>query len=101
MKKIILASALIAASFANLAFAGEVCGTLGSYSVAPHCPAGQACPMFVRLQYEIVTSEGTHVDLETSSTPVFDRFEQFNGNKVCVTGSNDTDSFEVTEITIQ
>lgn len=101
MKTILLASALITTALSGSAFAGELCGTLDAHTVGPHCAAGAICPMFIRLQYDLTTADGTRYDLETSSTPVLENFGQFKGTQVCVDGSQVEDSFSVTTISAQ
>jgi hypothetical protein len=100
MKTFILATILISA-FSSGAFAEEICGTLGSYDVGPNCQAGEACPMFVRLQFDLLTAQGYRYDLGASSMSMLNSFSQFKGTNVCVTGTEEQSTLEVTQITAQ
>lgn len=97
MKKMILASVLMSV-VSSVSFAGELCGTLGTHTVAPVCNPGQACPMWLRLQYDLTTNEGTRYDLETSTMGVLEQFGELKGNEVCVSGLETRTGFEVVSI---
>lgn len=88
------------AAFSAFANAGELCGMLGKHMVGPKCNPGQACPHWVRLQYDLTTSRGKLVDLETSSEEILEQFGSLQGQQACVEGSYDnlTKAFEVTSI---
>jgi hypothetical protein len=94
------ATAMISA-LSGSAFAGEICGTLGTHVVAPQCAPDAMCPMFMRLQYDLTTTDGTRYNLDTSSVEVLDNFGQLRGNNVCVEGKDAKDSIEVTTVTAQ
>ena len=97
MKTIILLSLLISA-VSTVASAAELCGTLGSHIVAPHCDPGQICPRSLRLQYDLTTTEGYRYDLETSTMGVLEQFGELKGNDVCVSGLETRTGFEVSSI---
>lgn len=97
MKITILFSLLICA-FSTYANADELCGTLGSHIVAPHCDPGQICPRSLRLQYDLTTGTGERIDLETSSLAILEDFSELRGQDVCVTGTESRSDFEVTSI---
>jgi hypothetical protein len=93
MKKFLL---VVLALSATPAFATEVCGTFGSHTVAPKCNPGLACPMWIRLQYDLTTEDGSVLDLETQSATVLGKLGELKGEKGCVRGHFDGESFEVT-----
>ena len=97
MKNFILLSVVLSA-FSTASFAAELCGTLGSHLVGPHCVAGQACPHWVRVQYDLTLLDGRRIDLETSSTGILEDFGDFNGDDVCVSGVETRDGLDVAEI---
>jgi hypothetical protein len=97
MKFVILASVLVSA-FANVSFASELCGTFGSHTVGPKCNPGSPCPMWMRLQYDLTTSEGTRYNIDISNTALFENVSQLIGNQVCVTGTESNGEFDVETI---
>jgi hypothetical protein len=98
MKTLLLAAIALSST---VSFAGEICGTVGSHTEGPRCTAGEMCPDYMRLQYDLTTSDGTRYDLETSETAVLENFGQFLGSKVCVNGVEKADGIFVSEIAAQ
>jgi len=96
MKFIILASVLVSA-FASASFASELCGTIGSHMVGPKCDPGKPCPMWVRLQYDLTTNDGTRYDIGSANDETLN-FDQLRGNEVCLTGTESKDYFNVVSI---
>ena len=97
MKKMILASVLMSV-VSSVSFAGELCGTLGTHTVAPVCNPGQACPMWLRLQYDLTTNEGTRYDLETSTMGVLSNSANSKGTKFASAVLETRTGFEVVSI---
>jgi hypothetical protein len=100
MKTIILASAFISA-LASSAFANEICGTLGSHAERPQCDSGFACPMIVTLQYDLVDSNQTRYNIQTTDSNVLLNMGALNGTKVCVEGTEDSGTILADSIVAQ
>ena len=103
MKFIILASVLMSA-FSSVSFAAEtseqiaseLCGTVGSHMVGPKCDPGKPCPMWIRLQYDLTTNEGTRYDIYTTNDEI--SFDQLRGSSICVSGTESKDAFNVVAV---
>jgi hypothetical protein len=85
MKKIVLAIALFS-SMTTVAFADQICGTVGQHNVGPHCAAGGPCPMWVKLQFDLVTADGQQIDVNPTTSDLFGQFTSLRGQQVCITG---------------
>lgn len=95
--KAFFSALLLCSLLAPFANAFETCGTLERQYVYPTCNPGQMCSHMVRVQ-NVLLNTGSTVLLQTDSSEVLSKFNEYQNQLVCVIGFPYAGGINVTEV---